>query len=124
MTENGTLFDIDKAKKTNSMWAWFLNWHGIHTIPGAELSQEYSTLEMWQEVYSHENVLTLDEIPFHSHIDNEGDNICEYCGVSTITMPDKTNNPSLTYIIVFSAIFIVIAVVVTIVVIRNKRVSK
>ncbi len=124
LTENGTLFDIDKAKKTNSMWAWFLNWHGIHTIPGAELSQEYSTLEMWQEVYSHENVLTLDEIPFHSHIDNDGDNICEYCGVSTITMPDKTNNPSLTYIIVFSAIFIVIAVVVTIVVIRNKRVSK
>lgn len=111
LTENGTLFDIDEATKSNSMWAWFLNWHGIHTIPGVELSEEYSSLEMWKEVYNHERVLTLDEVPFHLHTDNNADNICEYCGAGIISdevSPDKTNDPTLTYAIVFSVLSVVV----------------
>ncbi len=121
LTENGTLFNINGAIKSDSMWAWFLNWHGIHAIPGTELSQEYSTLEMWQKVYNHENVLTLDEIPFHSHIDNNGDNICEYCGASINVLPDETNNPTMTYIIIFSVLLIVIVAVVILFAIGKSR---
>ena len=121
LTENGTLFDIDEAIKSNSLWAWFLNWHGIHTIPGAELSEEYSSLEMWKEVYNHERVLTLDEVPFHLHTDNNADNICELCGANIISdevSPDKTD-PTLTYAIVFSSLFVVIAIVAIILIAKK-----
>lgn len=126
LTENGTLFDIDEAKKSNTMWAWFLNWHGIHTIPGAELSQEYSSLEMWQEVYNHESVLTLDELPFHSHMDDNGDNICEYCNASTLSTevsPSPSNNQNLIYIIIAS-IFFVFVIVITVILILRKNIKK
>ena len=126
LTENGTLFDVDQAIGSNSMWAWFLNWHGVHTIPGAELSEEYSSLEMWKEVYNHERVLTLDEFPFHSHTDNNADNICEYCGASIISdevSPDKTNDPTLTYAIVFSVLSVVVimAIVAIALIVRKRR---
>lgn len=79
---------------------------------------------MWQEVYNHERVLTLDEIPFHSHIDNDGDNICEYCGVSITSIPDKTNNIFLTVAIIFSVSFIFITIVVILIVRKNRKINK
>ena len=120
LTENGTLFDIDEAIKSNTMWAWFLNWHGIHTIPGAELSEEYSTLEMWQTVYNHDKVLTLDEIPFHSHTDNNNDVICDYCRADISPQIDPFID-NIKMILICGIVFIVVFIIITIVIALIKR---
>ncbi len=37
---------------------------------------------MWNKVFKHEKVLTLDELPFHSHIDDDKDEICDFCNAT------------------------------------------
>ena len=64
----------------NTIWSWFLNWSSPHTIPEESTNENdiYTSLEMWNKVFKHEKVLTLDELPFHSHIDDDKDEICDF----------------------------------------------
>lgn len=62
LTENGTLFDVDKALETQTMWSWFCTWAGDHALIGGE--NAYTEPEMWIKVYSHENVITLQDLPW------------------------------------------------------------
>ncbi len=63
LTENGCLFDPDLALRDNALWTWFCTWGGEFVVDGAKLSEKYTELSMLQKVYSHENVITLDELP-------------------------------------------------------------
>ncbi len=63
MTENGSLFDPDAAFADGSRWAWFSTWNGEFTLKDAQLSSQYTPLEMWNKIYNSERVLTLDELP-------------------------------------------------------------
>lgn len=62
LTENGVLFDIDKAKKSDSVWSWFCVWSGDFCVKGdGAVSEKYTEEEMWKKVYNHKNVLTLED---------------------------------------------------------------
>lgn len=63
LTENGVLFDPDAAFNDGSRWAWFATWNGEFTLKDMQLSDEYTTIDMWKKVYNSERVLTLDELP-------------------------------------------------------------
>ena len=63
MTENGSLFDPDAAFNDGSRWAWFSTWNGEFTIKDAQLSGEYTSIDLWKKIYNSERVLTLDELP-------------------------------------------------------------
>ncbi len=63
LSENGCLFDIDNAIKDNALWSWFNVWNGnFCSTDGKNLSDEYTELDMWKKVYSHPNVLSLEDI--------------------------------------------------------------
>lgn len=59
MTENGCLFDIDAAIESKTLWSWFCTWSGTYSA----VSEAYTEREMWEEVYTHPNVLTLEDMP-------------------------------------------------------------
>ncbi|MDE6150175.1 MAG: beta-mannosidase [Ruminococcus sp.] len=63
LSENGVLFDPDIAFNDGARWAWFCTWNGEFTLKDMQLSDEYTTLDMWKKVYSSERVLTLEELP-------------------------------------------------------------
>ncbi|MDO4944873.1 MAG: glycosyl hydrolase [Ruminococcus sp.] len=63
MTENGALFDPDAAFNDGSRWAWFSTWNGEFTLKDMQLSDQYTTFEMWEKIYNSERVLTKDEMP-------------------------------------------------------------
>lgn len=63
MTENGILFDPDAAMADGTRWAWFATWNGEFTIKDMELPGEYTSMEMWEKIYSSDKVLTLSELP-------------------------------------------------------------
>ena len=63
LTENGCLFDIDDAILANSVWAWFCTWGGEFCQKNGVISESHTSLDMWNEVYNHKNVITLDEMP-------------------------------------------------------------
>ncbi len=63
MTENGTLFDPDAAMADGTRWAWFATWNGEFTIKDMELPGEYTSMEMWEKIYSNDKVLTVSELP-------------------------------------------------------------
>ena len=66
LTENGCLFDPDLALRDGAMWGSWCTWGGefvakdigIHT-----LSEQYTEAEMLIKVYSHDNVLNLEDLP-------------------------------------------------------------
>ena len=58
LSETGTLFDIDKAKASNTLWSWFCVWGGSYAT-----GTNSSSADMWNKVYNHENAITLDELP-------------------------------------------------------------
>mgnify|MGYP002624284650 CR=1 FL=1 len=62
-TENGAMFDPDAAFNDGSRWAWFSTWNGEFTLKDRQLSDQYTTFEMWDKIYNSERVLTLDELP-------------------------------------------------------------
>ncbi|MBR4224501.1 MAG: beta-mannosidase [Oscillospiraceae bacterium] len=64
LSENGCLFDIDGAKERGTLWSWFCVWGGEFCVNGKKLSSTYTEEKMWKEVYSHENVITLDEVKY------------------------------------------------------------
>jgi mannan endo-1,4-beta-mannosidase len=66
LTENGCIFDPDLAIRDMAMWGMWCTWSGefvakdigIHT-----LSEQYTEEEMLIKAYSHESVLTLEDLP-------------------------------------------------------------
>lgn len=63
LTENGCLFDIDKALSSGTVWSWFCVWGGDFCSNGTSISEKYTESYMWNKVYNHTNVITLDEMP-------------------------------------------------------------
>lgn len=66
LSENGCVFDPDLAIRDGAMWGFFCNWQGEFVAKeGAfySLSEQYTEGEMFQKVYNHDKVITLDELP-------------------------------------------------------------
>ncbi|MBR0146077.1 MAG: hypothetical protein IJM25_05365 [Eubacterium sp.] len=66
MTENGCLFDPDEAVNDGAMWSYFGTWGGEFVTDSDTLnvySETYTEKEMLEKVYSHERVITRDELP-------------------------------------------------------------
>lgn len=63
LSENGVIPDPDACMADGTRWSWFSVWNGEFTIKDAQLSGQYTPLEMWNKVYTHDRVLTLDELP-------------------------------------------------------------
>lgn len=63
LSENGCLADPDLMIRDNARWTWFCVWSGEFVVDGAELSEEYNEAVMWDKVYNHRSVITLDELP-------------------------------------------------------------
>lgn len=62
-TENGAMFDPDAAFNEGTRWAYFSTWNGEFAIKDSQLSDRYTTFEMWDKIYAGERVLTLEELP-------------------------------------------------------------
>lgn len=63
MTENGTLFDPDTAMNDGTRWSYFATWNGEFTLKDMQLPGEYTSMEMWEKIYTNDRVLTLKELP-------------------------------------------------------------
>lgn len=63
LSENGCLPDPDLMIRDNARWTWFCVWSGEFVVDGAELSEVYNEAKMWDKVYNHSTVITLDELP-------------------------------------------------------------
>lgn len=63
LTENGTMFDPDFAFRDNARWAWFCTWSGEFVIKLTIATEDYTEFHMWEKVYNHDKVITLDELP-------------------------------------------------------------
>lgn len=66
LSENGCLFDPDLAVRDGAMWGYFGTWGGEFITKSATLnlySEQYTDEEMLKKVYSHENVIVLNELP-------------------------------------------------------------
>lgn len=63
LSENGVIPDPDLCMTEGTRWSWFSVWSGEFTLKDAQLSDQYTPLETWQKVYSHDRVLTLSELP-------------------------------------------------------------
>ncbi|WP_295153748.1 glycosyl hydrolase [uncultured Ruminococcus sp.] len=62
-TENGAMFDPDAAFNEGTRWAYFSTWNGEFTLKDKQLSEQYTTFDMWDKIYGSDLVLTLDELP-------------------------------------------------------------
>lgn len=63
MTENGTLFDPDSAFNDGTRWSYFATWNGEFTLTDLQLPGDYTSMEMWEKIYTSDRVLTLSELP-------------------------------------------------------------
>ena len=63
LTENGCVFDIDRAFATDTKWAWFNTWSGEYVVSGFSYSEQYTEEEILKKAYDSEHVITLDEMP-------------------------------------------------------------
>ena len=66
MSENGCLFDPDLAIRDGAMWGYFGTWQGEFVTTSETLhilSEQYTEEEMVKKVYTHEHVITRDELP-------------------------------------------------------------
>ena len=63
LTENGVVFDVDKAFETNACWAWFCSWSGSFVVQGHWYSEAYTEKEILKKAYDSDYVITLDELP-------------------------------------------------------------
>lgn len=57
LSENGCLADPDLCIRDRARWTWFCVWSGDF------VKEEYNETYMWDKVYNHEYVITLDELP-------------------------------------------------------------
>ncbi len=62
-TENGSMFDPDAAFNEGTRWSYFATWNGEFAIKNKQLSDQYTTFDTWDKIYSSDRVLTLDELP-------------------------------------------------------------
>lgn len=63
LSENGVIPDPDICMADGARWSWFAVWNGEFTIKDAQLSDQYTSFDMWEKVYKHDRVLTLSELP-------------------------------------------------------------
>lgn len=64
LTENGAIPDPDLLHRDRVMWSWFNTWYGTFLIGEDKLLNEIHTdNETLKKIYSHELVITLDELP-------------------------------------------------------------
>ncbi|MBO5449513.1 MAG: beta-mannosidase [Ruminococcus sp.] len=63
MTENGAMFDPDVCFNDGTRWSFFSTWNGEFALKDRQLSDQYTTFEMWDKIYGSERVLTKDEMP-------------------------------------------------------------
>jgi mannan endo-1,4-beta-mannosidase len=65
LTENGCLFDPDLAFRDNAVWSYFGTWEGefVTLNKTYTLNEKYTEKEIVKKVYTHEKVITLDELP-------------------------------------------------------------
>lgn len=63
LTENGVIPDPDLCMNEGTRWSWFSVWVDSYTVKDAKVSGEYTPLEIWEKVYTHDRVLTLSELP-------------------------------------------------------------
>ncbi len=65
LTENGCIFDPDLAFRDNAIWSYFGTWEGeFLTLNGTyTLSEKYTETSMLKKVFTHDKVITLDELP-------------------------------------------------------------
>ncbi len=66
LTENGTVFDIDKVIAANSRWAWFGTWCGDFVVKNGKYSEVFTEREMMHKAYNSEYVITLDELDWNN----------------------------------------------------------
>ena len=62
LTENGVLVDPELAFRDNARWSWFCTWESFMTQFGVGVEKN-TEFYMWEKVFQHENVLSLDELP-------------------------------------------------------------
>lgn len=67
LTENGCLFDIDKALLSNTMWAWFCTWGGEFITDGSSFSDKYIEPDILKKMYTSKYVITFDDLPQFTH---------------------------------------------------------
>lgn len=68
MSENGCIFDPDLAIRDGAMWGMWCTWGGEFVAKDTAiytLSEQYTEEEMLIKAYSHDAVITLDELPFN-----------------------------------------------------------
>lgn len=63
LTENGCLFDVDLAYISGAKWAWFSTWCSDFVVKNGKYSEAFTEKSVLIEVYNHEKVITLDELP-------------------------------------------------------------
>lgn len=62
LTENGVVFDIERAVQTNARWAWFCTWCGEFVQENQRYSEAYTEEALLRKVYDSEYVLTLEKL--------------------------------------------------------------
>lgn len=64
LSENGVLPDPDLLIRDNVMWGYFTTWNDEFVVDNeGNYSEEYTETKMLKKVYTHEKVLTLDDLP-------------------------------------------------------------
>ena len=66
LTENGTVFDIDKVTAANSRWAWFGTWCGDFVLSNGHYSDTFTERSVMKKTYNSDQVITLDELPWYT----------------------------------------------------------
>jgi mannan endo-1,4-beta-mannosidase len=66
LSENGSVPDIELMIRDNAMWGFFATWSGDFVLLTSSLnrySERYTERWLLEKVYSHERVVTLEDLP-------------------------------------------------------------
>ena len=64
LSENGTMPDPDLMLRDGTLWGFFATWSGDFVIhSGTALSNKYTDEEMLKKIFTHDLVLTREEVP-------------------------------------------------------------
>lgn len=58
ISECGSMPDVDNLIADGAAWSWWMPWYGDFTR-----SSDHNTLTLWQKMFAHDYVITLDEMP-------------------------------------------------------------
>lgn len=67
LSEVGSFPDVYQLVNDGAGWSWFMPWYGAYTR-----DSRYNSLELWQKMFAHEYVITLDEMPVLSTYERQG----------------------------------------------------